>query len=422
MIRRDSFARPPTKLQISLRALPACLALLGVWLAAGGVCAAPADPAPEPKTGEMPASESLVALPSHSPRVEDNGCLLLANPTDKPTTPYFVPLFELAAYRVGRYAVQIIIADGDKRQAFLDAIRPLDQDTRTLATLYLLWQSLGRDGLHTFFYMGGGAIAPEVRDALKAAGLDREHGLFTSAMALFGPNYPIDNAVRAASFGYSRGRAELDPFDYRLLAIAHEFPSRTELATRIETFVASRPELWRSIEATRRTVGNQRRVTILLEQLWHHIPGDISDEGVHGALIKLPETERNLIAMDAFNLEFENGGIHQFFFNSTGAFAPDVYTAMLALGLTQQAQLLKRGMDLFATPYPRNRAARIASYHGGRDVEGFESELSDLTEAFYAIGGGLNVTHLGGDTQISGGPGIRDALARYAAEHKLLPC
>jgi hypothetical protein len=120
-----------------------------------------------------------------------------------------------------------------------------------------------------------------------------------------------------------------------------------------------------------------------------------------------------------FNSEFENGGIHQFFFNSSGAYAPEVYEALKTVGLTRQAALFKRGMDMFRTPFPRNRQTRASSYIGRKDDEGFESELSELTDESYD---GEVVTHLGGSTQINGGPGIRGGMERWAVQHNLLPC
>ena len=77
------------------------------------------------------------------------------------------------------------------------SLAPLDADMRTLVLLDVLRDGLGRDGLHTFFFLSAGQHAPAIRDALQAAGLEREHALFARAMALFGPTYPVDNEARA---------------------------------------------------------------------------------------------------------------------------------------------------------------------------------------------------------------------------------
>lgn len=395
---------------------------LGLAVLTWPAVAAEEDPATPQKHKEVPLLERMVPIPSHSPPVEDNGCPVRSNPNEPRMGNYGIPFFDLISDAVGRYSVTITVADRDPRAAFNEAVKQLDPDTRALATLYALWDGLGRDGLHTYFYMRGGSIAHEVRDALKAAGLSKEHEIFASAMALFGPEYPVDEKNREQNFGYARGQGELDTFDLKLMAIAAKFPDRDAFAARIESYATTRPALWQSIEARRKSLGAMRRTEILIQQLWSALPPGTAGVALHEELAKRPAPERNLMAIDAFNDEFENGGIHQFFFNSTGDIAPDVYEAMLALGLTRQAKLMQQAMALFTSPYPTDRALRARSYIGKHDVEGFETELSDMTDAFYAIEGGPEVTHLGGQTQISGGPGIRDAIVRYAQEHKLLPC
>jgi hypothetical protein len=53
-----------------------------------------------------------------------------------------------------------------------------------------------------------------------------------------------------------------------------------------------------------------------------------------------------------------NGGVHQFFYNSEGSLAPDVHEAMLELGMTEQAAIFKRGLDMFSKPYLRDTKCR----------------------------------------------------------------
>lgn len=61
----------------------------------------------------------------------------------------------------------------------------------------------------------------------------------------------------------------------------------------------------------------------------------------------LPAPERNLIALPTFNMEFENGGVHQFFYNSTGDLAP-------LRAQQQDAAVLRRLIEpVFAAPGTR---------------------------------------------------------------------
>lgn len=371
---------------------------------------------------EVPLLERMVPIPGYSPPVGDNGCRLRNSPTQAQEGGRSIPFWELISDHVARHSLAITLAKDDPRAAFANELAPLDSETRTLASLFALWNGFGRDGLHTFFFLRGGTVAHEVRNGLEQAGLTREHGIFKEAMALFGSQYPVDEKVREQYFGYAKPGGHLNAFDRKLLALAKTFPSREALATSIETFVARQPALWQRIEARRQRLGAQRRLGILNGLLWAEAPRDVPDAQAAQTFAKFKPEERVLMALDVFNAEFENGGVHQFFFNSSGAYAPEVNEALLAAGLTRQAAIFKRGMDMFLAPYARDRQQRASSYIGRKDHQGFESGLSDLTDDFYAIDGGPDVSHLGGSTQITGGPGIRDGMQRFAVQHRLLPC
>lgn len=414
--------RTPTAGRWSRFLACATIAALTAIRAASPALAASENEFTREEKKDVPLMERQVPILSHSPAVVDNGCQVRRNPSEPLEGKYTIPFWELISGAMGRHAVVISISRNNPREDFQKELATLDPDTRTLAALYALWDNLGRDGLHTFFYLKGGNVAFEVRDALESAGLTREHEVFTRAIALFGQDYPVDETRRGAFFGYSKGNGELNTFDDALLAIGKEFPSQRTLSVIIEDFVARSPALWNRIEATRKTLGDRRRLGILLTSLQQKVRYELPDEQAAEAFTPLSPEERTLAAIDLFNSEFENGGVDQFFFNSSGAYAPEVHDALLAVGLKRQAGLFKQGMDLFIAPYPRVRDLRHDSYIGGRNDEGFEIELSDLTDAFYGLDGGPEVTHIGGSTQVQGGPGIRDAMERYAIAHDMLPC
>jgi hypothetical protein len=402
--------------------LAAAAAVLAVSQALG----APRDEGKPDKPRKQKLEDVMVPIPGYSPPVTDNGCPVRSSPADKPAAKpghRAIPYWELVSNAFGRYAIELTIGRNLGRDVFLRKIAEagLSPDARIAATLYALGDNMGRDGLHTHFFMSGGALAPEIRDALQAAGLTREHEIYAKAIAAFGPHYPLDNDVRSKLFGYHEA-PELNAFDRKLLAIVKAFPDEKALGRKIETFIESRPELWREIEARRKTLGKERRLGILSRLLWAEAASSGIGEISAATLPQFTPEERTLLAVDLFNMEFENGGIHQFFYNSSGDFAPDVLAALETMQLTRQAELFRKAMALFKAPYPRNRDLRHKSYIGKKNDEGFESQLSDMTDDFYAIGGGPVVTHLGTSTQIEGGPGIRDGMLRFADEHGLLPC
>ena len=153
---------------------------------------------------------------------------------------------------IGRYSVR---ASLDAPETFMAKLAALDADMRTLALLDVLHDGLGRDGLHTFFYMRTAALAQAIADALKAAGLEREHGEFGRAMALFGPSYPVDEEARAKHFSYSSLDTPMNDFDRRMMDDRRAFGSREAFAAAMVAFVERTPALWKRIESGARQAG-----------------------------------------------------------------------------------------------------------------------------------------------------------------------
>lgn len=401
----------------------------GVAVALSSATAAPRDDNVTEKPKPPKLEDVLVPVPGFSPPVGDNGCHVRVSPADdsglKPGQRR-IPFWELVSDAYLGFAVQLIVNGNKGRDVFLTRIGGLSPDARTAATLFALQNHMGLDrelgeGLHTFFFLTGGALAPEIRDALAAAGMSREHQIFSEAISIFGDPYPLDNDVREKLFGYHYG-PKRNRFDLRLVGVVRSFPTREELAAKIMAFIESKPAVWREIEAGRARLGVQRRVDLLAKTLGRNlVNGDFAVLDARSAP-NMSEAERSLLTVEIFNQEFENGGIHQFFFNSSGNIAPDVAVALDAMGLTRQADLVRRGMAMFKAPYPRDRRLRDSTYIGVKNDEGFETGLAELTDQFYALDGGVRVTHLGNSTQIEGGPGIREGMIRFAREKGLLPC
>ena len=82
-----------------------------------------------------------------------------------------------------------------------------------------------------------------------------------------------------------------------------------------------------------------------------------------------------------------NGGLDQFFDNTTGILAPEALDGFRAIGLAEWANILAEAMLFFGSPYPRERVNRqklLASRRGrGRKREEWDS-FSALDERFFA--------------------------------------
>ena len=74
---------------------------------------------------------------------------------------------------------------------------------------------------------------------------------------------------------------------------------------------------------------------------------------------KVPLRVLHLYAAHWCQSEVNNGGFHQFFYNTTGLLAPEAVDAFRAIGMNEWSALLGEAMTYFGTPYPRERNARL---------------------------------------------------------------
>ncbi len=405
-----------------MQMLVACIVLATAPVHTANAAAKDEADAPAGKSGDV--KEIRVPIPSFSKDVADNGCRLRASPQEAFTGAdadlRHVPFEDLIGEVVGRYSVRAML---DAPVAFEAKLADLTPEMRTLVMLDGLRNGLGRDGLHTYFFMSTAAHAPAMAEALKAAGMAREHGLFTQAMALFGPTYPIEEEARGQRFSYSSLDTPLNDFDRRMMDIARSFGDREAFGNAMVAYVGRTPALWARIESERSRLGDVARLRYLNNAIVARTKAwDTPKADVAAQLSAMPQEQRTLLVMHVFNAEFENGGVHQFFLNSSGAVAPEVHAAMLELGLERQAAIFKRALDMFGTTYARDTERRRKKHFDHADWNDWDRQLSALTDEFYALDGGPTAVRLGGTTGIAGGPGIWPAMAAYARKKNLLPC
>ncbi len=260
----------------------------------------------------------------------------------------------------------------------LAKLESLEPDLKALMWLCFLDQKWGRDGLHTYFFMSGGDFAPQVVAALRHAKMKQEAAVFSAAMALFGPIYPINEKERKIRFAWSQPRCQVDDFtttipnklnafDDALCDKSDEFGTRSDFGERISTYVESTPSLLAWTDKARAQQSEEQRLNWLLRQLtvtsWERAGTEIAT---------WPKRYRQLFLLELFNTEMLNGGVHQFFANSSGDFATEVVATMWEAGLSHHAEALQRSVDMFDKPYPSNRNIRQARY--------FSKEWSDWDE------------------------------------------
>jgi hypothetical protein len=77
--------------------------------------------------------------------------------------------------------------------------------------------------------------------------------------------------------------------------------------------------------------------------------------------------------------EVSNGGFSQFFSNSTGVLAPEALAGFAAIGMPKAAELVRRAIAVYPTPYPRDR------YHRATVARVDGELLNQLDVQFYAL-------------------------------------
>jgi hypothetical protein len=94
---------------------------------------------------------------------------------------------------------------------------------------------------------------------------------------------------------------------------------------------------------------------------------------------KFPEWKIDILAVHWTMSEISNGGVEQFFSNSTGILAPEAVLGLKRIGKIDLADTLQSAMQLLGEPYPRDReerAKRLAALTGAS---------TDETESFSVI-------------------------------------
>lgn len=97
---------------------------------------------------------------------------------------------------------------------------------------------------------------------------------------------------------------------------------------------------------------------------------------------RLSKEERIFYVVQQLEIEVNNGGFSQFFFNSSGDFANELYDAFMAVGAAKTAEICKRATEAFGKPMPSDRTKRAAFLDDCRS-EGAEAILSNCDDEFY---------------------------------------
>jgi hypothetical protein len=166
----------------------------------------------------------------------------------------------------------------------------------------------------------------------------------------------------------------------------------------------------------------------ILKPFFEAIDTGGSTEAYAASLGKVPRAVVLLYATHMCLAEVHNGGLLQFFWNSTGIVAPETIEGFAAIGMPKLGSLVKQAASLLGDPYPRDRDARWDALLAASDcspeylerlfakAEGFYLAFAEATESlgFEALNKSISET---ANTENGGFQERATCYAREAAVH-----
>jgi hypothetical protein len=112
-----------------------------------------------------------------------------------------------------------------------------------------------------------------------------------------------------------------------------------------------------------------------------------------GDIKKLTEQQKNFYLNQVFEMEMNNGGISQYFFNTSGQYAHQTVNSLKAVGAEKTADILQKAIDKFpkkTVPEDYNKRADILE-----NLEDKNDEIWDkFDDRFYEYAENLNELNL----------------------------
>jgi hypothetical protein len=104
-----------------------------------------------------------------------------------------------------------------------------------------------------------------------------------------------------------------------------------------------------------------------------------TDDGYYASKVDLARDIQLLSATEYGVSDIENGGLHQFFWNGTGVFAPEMIEWFDRAGMPEAAEILRKAVGRFGPVYPRSQGDRQEF------LDGFEGKSRAEWDPFYEL-------------------------------------
>ena len=116
----------------------------------------------------------------------------------------------------------------------------------------------------------------------------------------------------------------------------------------------------------------------------------ICDKCQYGeAMENLNEFERVFYVAQLLEMEVNNGGFSQFFYNSSGDFSGELVHVFTEIGAMKTAEICKKALEAFGREIPMNRDEREEMLDE-MESEEIDEILSECDDAFYEYEDDLN--------------------------------
>ncbi|WP_349957815.1 DUF4375 domain-containing protein [Rhizobium sp. ZPR3] len=218
------------------------------------------------------------------------------------------------------------------------------------------------EGLHGYFSAPAGTLAPRLLVALQEAGFSDRAKVVAEAIAAFGPNYPVEDKIRSDFFAQSFLRIQegIVPdlskpptaIDVRLRELGTMLANKTAFRAEVDAYAARDPVVAAALKHARETLPDEQRLSYLQDQLLPGPSGFGEAAEIKARIETMPPSYRTTYVLIILMGEVFNGGTHQFFYNSSGAFAEYVPQALREVGKNDAAVIIETAIAMFPKPYP----------------------------------------------------------------------
>ena len=123
-------------------------------------------------------------------------------------------------------------------------------------------------------------------------------------------------------------------------------------------------------------MNNSKTYWSLLEPIWALVSIYDGKDAFLSQLKTVTPKQKVLFATHWAQSEIRNGGMHQFFSNSSGVLAPEAVFGYRALGMERCANTIVEAMRFFGDEYPREREPRC------RELDRYEENHPDDWDPF----------------------------------------